>query len=82
MEDNTRREDKASQQLGECVTCRDYPPKRVCWHGLPMWSVVHYVPATKCWIDLHGHIHRGHTIIPLPGTRLEVTILPELEVTA
>jgi len=69
-------------QIGECVTCRENPSARVCWHGLPMWSVVHYLPSVKSWIDLHGHSHRNHEIKPLPRTKLQITIIPELEITA
>ena len=69
-------------RYGECVTCRDNPGARVCWHGLPMWAIVHYLPAVKCWIDLHGHIHGNHGVAPLPRAKLQIVILPRLEVTA
>jgi len=42
-----------------------------------MWSVVRYDSAVKCWVDLHGHVHSGHEIIPLPGTKLQIVITPK-----
>ena len=68
-------------QIGECLTCRDNPGARVCWHNIGMWATVRYVPALNAWIDLHGHSHKGHEIIPLSNTKFQVTILPELEIT-
>lgn len=67
-------------EIGECVTCRDNPSRRVCWHGLPMWSVVHHTSITGLWTDLHGHTHTGHRIVMLPATKFQVVVTPAAEV--
>lgn len=63
-------------EFGECVTCRDNPAQRVCWHGLGMWACVRHDPATGYWVDLHGHAHVGHKVEVLPATKFQVIVIP------